>query len=292
MDLRDLRYFETIAELEHVGQAAERLHRTQPALTGAIRRLEKEAGAPLFERAGRGIRLTPAGRVMLRWAQRLRFDVEDAQREVGDIGRGLSGVVRLGIVPTAAQFQLPQAVRKLLAEAPDVRLKTTVSLVDALMPMLRGGELDLVVGTEGRPEAGFVSKRLIEDQVVVAASAKHEIFRVTPTLKELSRYRWVLQPPGAPTRDWLDHTFERRGLPRPDVQVESSTLHMLPVLIAETGLLSFVSRRHLDFSAGRYPLREVPLKEATMKRRLVITHRTNAYLPPAAQRLMSLLGSE
>ena len=73
MDLRDLRYFETIAELEHVGQAAERLHRTQPALTGAIRRLEKAAGAPLFERAGRGIRLTPAGKVMLRWARQLRF---------------------------------------------------------------------------------------------------------------------------------------------------------------------------------------------------------------------------
>ena len=76
------------------------------------------------------------------------------------------------------------------------------------------------------------------------------------------------------------------------MQVESSTLHMLPALIAETALLSFVSRRHLEFSAGRYPLREVPIKEATMKRRLVVTHRTNAYLPPAAQRLMALLGAE
>ncbi len=289
MDLRDLRYFETIAELEHVGQAAERLHRTQPALTSAIRRLEKEAGAPLFERSGRGIRLTPAGRVMLRWAQRLRFDVEDAQREVGDIGRGLSGVVRLGIVPTAAQYQLPQAVRRLLREAPDVRLKTTVSLVDVLMPMLRAGELDLVVGTEGVPESGFVSRRLVEDHVVVAASADHDLFNGKPSLKDMSVYRWVLQPQGAPTRDWLDHTFVRRGLPRPDVQVESSTLHMLPALIAETGLLSFVSRKHLDLAVGSYPLREVVLKETTMKRWLVVTHRSNAYLSPAALRLMALL---
>lgn len=289
MDLRDLRYFETIAELEHVGQAAEKLHRTQPALTSAIRRLEKEAGAPLFERAGRGIRLTSAGQVMLRWAQRLRFDVEDAQREVGDIGRGLSGVVRLGIVPTAAQYQLPPAVRRLLLEAPDVRLKTTVSLVDVLLPMLRAGELDLVVGTEGVPESGFVSRRLVEDHVVVAASADHKLFGSQPSLKALSAYRWVLQPQGAPTRDWLDHTFVRRGLPRPDVQVESSTLHMLPALIAETGLLSFVSRKHLDVALGSYPLREVVLKETTMKRWLVVTHRANAYLSPAAIRLMELL---
>ena len=66
MDLRDLRYFETIAELEHIGRATERLHRTQPALTNCIRRLEESFGAPLFEKAGRGIRLTPAGQVLRR----------------------------------------------------------------------------------------------------------------------------------------------------------------------------------------------------------------------------------
>lgn len=49
MDLRDLRYFETIAELEHIGQATERLHRTQPALTSCIRRLEAECGAPCLK---------------------------------------------------------------------------------------------------------------------------------------------------------------------------------------------------------------------------------------------------
>ncbi|WP_431102263.1 LysR family transcriptional regulator [Roseateles noduli] len=290
MDLRDLRYFETIAELEHVGQAAERLHRTQPALTGAIRRLEKAAGAPLFERAGRGIRLTPAGKVMLRWARQLRFDAQDAQREMSDIGRGLSGEVRVGVVPTAAQFLMPKAVNRLLKEAPEVTLKTTVALVDALMPMLRAGELDLIVGTERRAEAGFVSQRLVEDAVVVAASAKHPIFSGKPSLKALGEYRWVLQPAGAPTRDWLDHGFDRHGLPRPVVQVESSSLQMLPALIAETGLLSFISRRHLEGPGRLRSLREVVLKEMTMRRHLVVTHRAQAYLPPAATRLIALLG--
>ena len=107
MELRDLRYFETIANLEHVGRASEQLHRTQPALTSCVRRLEEECGAPLFEKSGRGIRLTAAGKVLLKWSQRLRFAVADAKREIGDIGRGMSGHVRLGIVPTAAQFLLP-----------------------------------------------------------------------------------------------------------------------------------------------------------------------------------------
>lgn len=289
MDLRDLRYFETIAELEHIGRATERLHRTQPALTSCVRRLEEACGAPLFEKAGRGIRLTAAGRVLLKWAQRMRFDVEDARREIGDIGRGLSGHIRIGIVPTAAQFLLPPAARELMRQAPEVTLKTVVGLIDTLKPLLRAGELDLMVGTESPAEAGFASQLLAEDTIVVAASATHEILRGSPTLRDLGAYRWVLQPPGAPTRDWLDHTFDRKRLPRPRVQVESTMLLMLPALIAETGLLSFISRHHLDRPDGRSQLREVPIKETTMRRRLVVTYRENSYLPPAAQLLISLL---
>lgn len=290
MDLRDLRYFETIAELQHVGRAAQKLHRTQPALTSSIRRLEEACGAPLFERAGRGIRLTAAGKVLLQWARRVRFDLDDAQREIAAIGTGLAGHVRVGIVPTAAQFLLPAAARQLLQEGPEVTLRTVVGLVDTLKPQLRQGELDLLVATETHAEPGFVSKLLAEDAIVVAAAANHELFRGQPTLKDLVRYRWALQPPGAPTRDWLDHTFDRRRLPRPQVQVESTMLLMLPTLIAQTGLLSFISRHHLAPQAARSGLKEIPLKETTMLRRLVVVYRENAYLSAAAQRLVALLG--
>ncbi|MEO8023621.1 LysR substrate-binding domain-containing protein [Polaromonas sp.] len=292
MDLRDLRYFETIAELLHVGRAAQKLHRTQPALTTSIRRLEEDCGFPLFERAGRGIRLTAAGKVLLKWAQRVRSDMEGAKLEIAAIGAGLAGHVRIGIVPTAAQFLLPAAARQLLQEGPDVTLRTVVGLVEALKPLLRQGELDLVVGTETQAEPGMVSKLLAEDAIVVAASANHPVFKGQPTLKDLTQYRWALQPPGAPTRDWLDHTFDRRRLSRPQVQVESTMLLMLPTLIAETGLLSFISRHHLGPKVGRSGLKEVPLKETTMLRRLVVTYRDKSYLSAAALRLVDLLGAE
>jgi DNA-binding transcriptional LysR family regulator len=288
IDLRDLRYFETIAELQHVGRAAQRLHRTQPALTSAVRRLEDACGAPLFEKAGRGIRLAPAGEVLLKWAQRMRFDVEDAQREIAELGKGLSGQLRIGIVPTAAQFLLPSVARQLLSEAPDVILKTVVGLIDTMKPLLRAGELDVMVGTESAGDTQFVSKFLAEDQIVVAANAKHELFRSMAKLADLTGYRWVLQPRGAPTRDWLDHTFERKHLPRPNVQVEASMLLILPALIAETGLLSFVSRHHLSPTPGAQ-LKEVKLRETTMRRRLVVTYRKDGYLTPAAKRLIQLL---
>ncbi len=288
MDLRDLRYFETIAELQHIGRAAQRLHRTQPALTSCVRRLEEACGAPLFEKSGRGIRLTAAGQILQKWAQRMRFDVEDAKREIGDIGRGLSGHVRIGVVPTAAQFLLPTVSRQLLSEAPAVTMKTVVGLVDVLKPQLKAGEIDLMVATETPAEAGFVSSPLAEDSIVVAASANHPIFGKTVTMSDLTAYHWVLQPAGAPTRDWLDHAFDRARLPRPVVQIESTMLLMLPPLIAETGLLSFVSRHHVGVGTL---LKEVVLQETTMRRRLTVSYRADSYLLPAAQRLIELFTS-
>jgi DNA-binding transcriptional LysR family regulator len=288
MELRDLRYFETIAELQHLGRASARLHRTQPALTSSVRRLEADCGTALFEKSGRGIRLTEAGKVLLKWAQRMRFDVEDAKRELQSIGAGLTGHVRIGIVPTAAQFLLPAVARQLLHEAPGVTLRTVVGLIDTLRPQLRAGELDLMVGTESTPEAGWVSKALAQDMIVVAASARHPVFRSRPTLEDLTHHPWALQPPGAPTRDWLDHTFDRAGLPRPRVQVETTMLLMLPTLIVQTGLLSFISRHHLQGKARIPGLKEVPVKGAAMRRRLVVTCRANCFLSPAARRLLEL----
>jgi len=289
MDLRDLRYFETIAELEHVGKATEKLHRTQPALTSCIRRLEEAAGAPLFEKAGRGIKLTAAGRVLLKWARQLRLDADDAQREIQNIGRGLSGHIRLGVVPTAAQFLLPPVARQLMQQAPNVTLRTVVGLVDTLRPQLRAGELDLMIGTESHQEPELVSRPLTDDAIVVAASAQHELLQRPVTIQDLCQHRWVLQPPGAPTRDWLDHTFDRHGVPRPVVQIESTMLLMLPSLIAETGLLSFISRQHLTVGDAQGRLREVPIPAVTMQRRMVVTQRAHSYVSPAAELLMALL---
>ncbi len=289
MDLRDLRYFETIARLEHLGNASKMLHRTQPALTSSIRRLEAECGAALFERSGRGIRLTEAGQLLLKWAQRLRLGVEDAKREMSSLQQGLTGHVRIGIVPTAAQFMLPSVAKQLLNEAPSVSLNTVIGLVDTLKPMLELGNLDLMICTEGRQEKWLKSQLIAEDPVVVATHEGHELFKGTPTMEDLTRYRWALQGPGAPTRDWLDHAFDAKGLPRPEVQIEASMLMILPNLIVQTGLLSFVSRHHLQGEFSRLGLREVPVKDAVMQRRLVATYRVDKPLSAAAARFLDLL---
>ena len=290
MDLRDLHYFETIAELEHVGRAAKVLNRSQPTLTSCVRKLEEQYGLPLFEKAGRGIRLTGGGAALLNWARKLRLDAEGAASELSDIARGSAGHIRIGIVPTAARFLLPHVTRMLLAEAPNVTMKTVVALNYTLRPLLRAGELDLTVSTESTSEAGFVSKVVAQDAVVVAVNSQHPLLcRRGLKIRDLVGHKWVLQPPGAPTRQWLDHTFDQHGLPRPHVQIEANLLLLLPPLIAETGLLSFLSRQHLRPLQQEAGLEELPLRETTMRRRLVVTYRENGYFSAAAKRLQALL---
>ncbi|MDM0117179.1 LysR substrate-binding domain-containing protein [Variovorax sp. J22R133] len=177
---------------------------------------------------------------------------------------------------TAAPFLLPPAARQLLAGAPEVNIQTIVGLSDMLQPMLRSGGLDMTIETESEAAAKITSQFLAEDPIVVAASSRHDVFKGAPMLKDLCAYRWVLQPPGAPTRDWLDQTFERRNLPRPRVQIESSMLLMLPALIAETGLLSFISRHHLQAGQLGSGLKEVEVKGTTMRRRMVVSYRERA----------------
>ena len=289
LDLRDLRYFEAIAETGHLGRAARKVFRSQPALTGCVRRLEEALGTPLFERVGRGIRLTAAGEALASRARSLRIASEDAVREIGDLGRGLAGMIRVGTVPTVARFLLPPLTREFLEEAPGVTIKAMIGQNDVLRNALKAGELDLIVSfTPRSDESELVHHDILEDEVVVVASRAHPVHRKRARMKDLLDYRWVLASPGVATRQWIDHAFTTRGLPAPRVQIETNILLMLPPLIEKNQLLSFVSRRH----AGRgSALREVPLKETTMRRTFAVTYRRDSYLSPAGRRFVELLRS-
>jgi len=293
VDLRDLRYFTTIAELGHLGHAAERLNRSQPTLTGAVRRLEETFGTSLFEPLGRGIRLTPAGHVLLERSRRLLVSTEDISREMSDLAHGLAGQISIGVVPTAAQYLLPALCRAFLAEAKDVALRTSIGQSNFLREALKDGELDLVITyvTEppSNPDGDLVAFPFLKDCHVVVASKTHEIFDREPTMKDLLDYRWLLAVPGVEGRVWLENAFEARGLRKPVAQIEANLVMMLPPLIVETGLLSFVSRRHLAVGGLGASLREVSLKETTMHRWFTVLYRKDGYLPPAAMRLVNLL---
>ena len=286
LDLRDLRYFEAIADTGHVGRAARALHRSQPTLTGAIRRLEERLGTALFERAGRGIRLTAAGTALHARARALRIAADDAVREVADVGRGLSGLVRIGMVPTAARFLMPPLTRVFLRDSPRVAFRTVIANNDVLRSALHAGELDVTVNFTHPADDDVVSHPVFRDECVVVARRDHPIFRKRPALRDLARHEWLLGSPNVATREWLEAAFRAHGLPPPRVHIEASHVLFLPMLIEESALLSFVSRRHL---APGGALREVKLAATTMRREFALCYRRASYLSPAAHRVIETL---
>lgn len=289
MDLRDLSYFQTIAEIGHLGRAADKLNRSQPALTKSIQRLEESLGARLFQRDGRGIKLTEVGELLLIRSKQLQLSVSETQREVHDLANGLIGNVRLGCAASMAEYLLPQLAASLLERAPEVRLSLSIAQDDVLKSSLRSGQLDAIISPLHAEEPQFVTYPILQDEAVVVASVDHPIFAASYGLADLTRYRWILPSPAVSSRRWVDNVFASHKLAAPVVQIETNTISMLPRLIARTNLLSFLARETLQFSQGMNRLRELQLAETTMQRTVAVTVRAEGYLPSAAATLVSML---
>lgn len=287
MDFRDLKYFEVIATEGNLGRAAERLHRTQPALTKCIDRLEEDLGTALFEKDGRGMRLTAAGHILVKRTRQMAIMVEDTAREMQDHAGGLQGTVRIGCVPTLAEHLLPGVFGQLLAEAPAITVNLDVGMNDNLLAHLRDGEIDLVIGPMLDADADIVCEQIAEDTMVVMASEDHPVFDAPCSLAGLLDYKWMLPATTVASRQWLDQTFGRHGLPRPQVQIESNVLNSILPVLEKTQLLGFVSR--LNLVAGKARVREVALTEIQMQRRMGLTYRRNGYLSPVAVRIADIV---
>ncbi|MDV7213242.1 LysR family transcriptional regulator [Azotobacter beijerinckii] len=289
MDYRDLSYFETIAELGHLGRASEKLCRTQSALSKCIRRLEEELGTELFERNGRRILLTPIGALLLERAKILRRGMDESKRQLMDFSKGIKGHVRLGASTTMAELLLPTATSRFLTKAPDVTIEVKIGMNDTLRDSLQAGHIDLMLGPIEDNDSVFVSHPIVDDDVVIVAGPDHPVFQAPLELGVLTQYRWVLASTQVATRRWLDAKLQKSGHPPTTVQVETNSIILLPQLIARNQLLSLLSRRNLGPGRPGYPLREVPIPNTTMKRTFGVIYRDEAYLTPAALCLLHIL---
>ncbi|WP_203337700.1 LysR family transcriptional regulator [Nocardioides limicola] len=176
MELRHLRYFAAVAETCHFGKAAERLLIAQPALSQAIRNLESELGASLFSRTTRHVSLTPAGEFLHERTRQLLAYVDDSVRGIEEIASGRTGVVRVGMVGTAAFSHLPRIASLVKQALPQVTLEIQA---DMLTPdqcdSLRSGAIDLAVL---RPPAigDGISLRVLEvEPLILAAPTAHPL---------------------------------------------------------------------------------------------------------------------
>ena len=142
MELRQLRYFTTVAEELHFGRAARRLHMTQPPLSQTIMALEDELGAPLFERNRRGVTLTAAGEALLPEARRLLEQSAALPELVQRAASGASGRLALAFVSSADYSVLPPSLRAYRAAFPQVAINLKEATSDLQLEELLEGRID------------------------------------------------------------------------------------------------------------------------------------------------------
>lgn len=168
LDSRRLRYFVAVAQELSFSQAAERLHMAQPPLSYQIKQLETDLGVLLFERTGRGVRLTDAGRVLFDEARRILMQLEQTARMVERVGSGEVGRLNLGFVPSASNEVLPPLLHHFRRGFPDVQLFLQEMTPDEVVQRLHATQVDL--GFFYLPfEDNLLEWRVVSREVLVVA---------------------------------------------------------------------------------------------------------------------------
>ena len=198
--MRDLRLLYVLREVALRGSfsaAAESLAYTQPAISQQIARLEKHVGVKLIEREPRGVRLTPAGEVLVRHTERVMAQLAAADEELQDVAAQARGRLRIGSFATAAGTIVPRAVAAFRPLRPAIEVE--ISLLDPheSIPAVRRGDLEIAITEEGGFESevdtdGLQIEHLLDDHMWVSLPADHPLAtRPTVDLVDLRDEDWM-----------------------------------------------------------------------------------------------------
>jgi LysR family hydrogen peroxide-inducible transcriptional activator len=202
LTLRQLRYFDALAQSLHFGRAAEQCSVTQPALSMQIQELEKEVGAPLIERTRQGTQLTDEGKEIARRVSRILSDVRDLVDHARHHQRLLSGDLRLGVIPTIAPYLLPPLLGLLRADYPELELHLRETQTQHLVDELVAGKLDLVLLALPAEHADIEQVPLFTDRFLLALpSSRRMPAKMLATPELMLRDRLLLLEEGHCLRD-------------------------------------------------------------------------------------------
>jgi DNA-binding transcriptional LysR family regulator len=196
-DLRLLNVLREVALRGSFSAAAESLAYTQPAISQQIARLEKHVGVKLIEREPRGVRLTPAGEVLVRHTERVMAQLAAADEELQEVAAMARGRLRIGSFATAAGTIVPRAVAAFRRLRPAIEVE--ISLLDPheSIPALRRGDLEIAITEEGGFESevdtdGLQLEHLLDDHMWVSLPADHPLAtRATVDLIDLRDEDWM-----------------------------------------------------------------------------------------------------
>lgn len=249
LDLTRLRVLVAVAREGSVTAAADALHYAQPSVSHHLARLEAEAGVPLTQRAGRGIRLTEAGLLLARRAEEILGQVEAAETELSAHAGLRTGRVRLAAFPSALATLVPAAAARFAAAHPDVELALTEAEPPAALAALRTGDVDVAVVFAHGPleERGVTVEPLLTEPLYLVTSIE-DGGSGAAGLGAYSEARWIAGCERC--RAHLVESCERAGF-APSIAFETDDYVAVQSLVAAG--LGISTLPGLALTANRHP---------------------------------------
>lgn len=223
MTLDQLRIFLAVVEHLHFTRAAEELYITQPAVSAAIQSMEKEYGVKLFNRVGRRIEITDAGRLLQVEAQRILEHVARTERGLRELNNMQRGELRLGSSLTIGNYWLPDKISEFKRKYPGITVNCTLANAEEICEGTASGLFDLgLVTGEVKPALKSALEEQIVDndrlQIVVGAShAWYERGKIC--LNELADTAWVMREPGSGTQQMFEQALQTWKISAAELQV-------------------------------------------------------------------------
>jgi DNA-binding transcriptional LysR family regulator len=294
--LNQLRDVAAIAKQGSLRGAARALGLAQPALTRSVRELEHELGAPLFERARRGMTLTPVGEAFVRRANAILTDVRRAQEEVEQISGGVGGSLVAGLSIAAHIALLPKSLQRFRKRYPDVRLRILEGFFPTLESGLKDGSIDFYMGPRPAtaiPEGLLVEKLFDNTRLIICRSGHPLARRATPgapaSLADLTGAEWVTTSITHLADDELGAFFKKHRLPPPKLVAQTQSALSLIMLLLYSDMLAMLPIQFTQFALVKNAMTSIPVRESLPAPSMVLIRRAGLSLTPAAEYLVELL---
>jgi len=286
--LRQLRTFRTVAARGNISAAARELHLTQPAVSMQLRELEASCGLPLYERAGRGIALTAAGRELASAAGGVLDTLRSAQETLDSL-RGLrTGVLRLAVVSTAKYFA-PKILTAFAADYPTVNVQLLVGNREETIEHLASNECDLaIMGTPPTevPTLGF--EFAPHPQVIIAAPGHPLAGQSKVGLQQLAGEGFLVRERGSGTRSAMEKFFALHQFNYRTAMEAGSNETIKQGVMAGMGL-GFISRHTIALELAAERLVILDIQGLPVVRAWYVLHREGKRLSPAAAEFFNYL---
>lgn len=288
MTLEQLRIFVAVAEREHLTQGARVLNLTQSAVSSAITTLEARYATKLFDRIGRRIVLTEAGKLFLIEARAVLARAAAAEAVLSDLSGLVRGSLALMASQTVANYWLPPLIQRFRREHPGIAVSLAIGNTETVSAAIRDGVADLgfIEGEIDDPSLDMTE--VDEDELVIVVPAGHPWADNAPSAGELSHGAWVLRETGSGTRAMFEAALPGLGLSADDLTValELPSNEAICAAVASGAGATAISRLVAAnaIAAGRLATVALPLP----KRRFLALRHKERYLAKAAAAFLAL----